>query len=289
MTLFDSTAILIVVAAALGYLNYRVFRLPHTVGLVVMGAVASLAVVAVGLAFPDAELGASMKGFLRGLDFQHQLMNGMLSFLIFAGALHVDFDALMQRRWMTLSLATVGVVVSAALIGVGFKALATLLGVEVPFRWCLVFGALISPTDPIAVMSVLKSARVPPALEASIAGESLFNDGIGIVVFSIALAAALGGEAFSFDHAAELFIAEAGGGAALGLVAGWIAYCAIKAIDEYNLELLITLALVMGGYALSEPLGVSGPVAMAVAGLFIGNRGTRFAMSDLSRGRVTQF
>jgi len=289
MDAFDAAAILIVLAAALGYLNHRVIGLPHTIGLVIMGAVASLAMVGADAVFPGAGMGASVRGFLGEIDFHDALMNGMLSFLLFAGALHVDLDALMRRRWTILALATVGVLTSTAIIGTVFQWLAAAAGFEIPFLWCLVFGALISPTDPVAVMSVLKSVKVPPTLEAKIAGESLFNDGVGIVLFSILVAAAAGGGDFSVGHAAELFVVEAVGGIVLGLAAGWIAYRAMKSIDEHNLEVLITLALVMGGYALAQALHVSGPVAMAVAGLLIGNHGARFAMSDQTRDHVTRF
>ena len=288
MDAFDAAAILIVLAAALGYLNHRVVGLPHTIGLVIMGAVASLAMVGADALFPGAGLGASVRAYLQGIDFHDALMNGMLSFLLFAGALHVDLDALLQRRWTILALATIGVLVSTAIVGTVFQWLAAAAGFDIPFLWCLVFGALISPTDPVAVMSVLKAVKVPPTLEAKIAGESLFNDGVGVVVFSILVAAAAGG-GFSVGHAAELFAVEAGGGAVLGLAAGWLAYRAMKSIDEHNLEVMITLALVMGGYALAQALHVSGPVAMAVAGLLIGNHGARFAMSDLTREHVTKF
>jgi CPA1 family monovalent cation:H+ antiporter len=285
----DAAALLVVLAAALGYLNYRLIGLPHTIGLMVMGAAASLGVLAVDALLPGAGLGEAARGFLAGIDFHAALMEGMLSFLLFAGALHVDLGHLLARRWAVLAMATVGVVVSTLVAGLGFKLLAVAFGIELPLLWCLVFGALISPTDPVAVLGILKSARVPPSLEAKVAGESLFNDGVGVVVFSILLAAALGAEAFSFTHAAELFAREALGGALFGLAVGWLAYRAMRSIDEHNLEVLITLALVMGGYALAHRLHVSGPVAMAVAGLLIGNHGTAYAMSETTAERLHGF
>ena len=289
MTPFDAAALLIVLAAGLGYANHKFVGLPHAIGLVIMGAVASLGVVLVDQIFPAWGLGDAVRDYLADIDFHDALMNGMLSFLLFAGALHVDLAALMSRRWTILVLATIGVLISTLIVAGAFWVLAGALGVGVPFAWCLVFGALISPTDPVAVMSVLKQARVPPALEAKVAGESLFNDGVGVVVFAILLSAAIGGEGISFGRAAELFVVEAGGGAVLGLGAGWLVYRSMKTIDDHNLEVMITLALVMGGYALAHALHVSGPVAMAVAGLFIGNHGTRFAMSARTREHVTTF
>jgi CPA1 family monovalent cation:H+ antiporter len=286
---FDVAAVLIVVAAVFGYLNHRLIRLPHTIGLTVMGALASLIVVAADAAIPGFGLGDAVRSFLRDIDFHTALMEGMLSFLLFAGALHVDLGMLLKRRWAVLVMATGGVLISTAVVGFGFKGLSLVLGLEVPFIWCLVFGALISPTDPVAVMGILKSAKVPETLEAKVAGESLFNDGVGVVVFSIVVAAALGAEEFSLAHAGELFAVEALGGAVLGLAVGWLGFKAMKGIDEHNLEVLITLAIVMGGYALAHAIHVSGPVAMAVAGLLIGNHGVRYAMSDATREHVTRF
>jgi CPA1 family monovalent cation:H+ antiporter len=285
----DAAALLVVLAAALGYLNHTLIGLPHTIGLTVMGAAASLGVLAVDSLIPGAGVGEAARGFLSGIDFQTALMEGMLSFLLFAGALHVDLGHLLARRWAVLAMATVGVGVSTLVVGLGFKLLTALFGIELPLVWCFVFGALISPTDPVAVLGILKSARVPATLEAKVAGESLFNDGVGVVVFSILLTAALGAEAFSVTHAGELFAREALGGALFGLAVGWLAYRAMRSIDEHNLELLITLALVMGGYALAQRLHVSGPVAMAVAGLLIGNHGTAYAMSENTAERLHTF
>jgi CPA1 family monovalent cation:H+ antiporter len=227
--------------------------------------------------------------FFASIDFRIALMDGMLAFLLFAGALHVDLSLILRRKWTILSLATIGVLISTVIVGFGFKGLSLLLGLDVPMLWCLVFGALISPTDPVAVLGILKSAKVPASLEAKVAGESLFNDGVGVVVFSILLAAALGAGEFSVLHAAELFLLEAVGGAVFGLALGWIGFVAMRGIDEHNLEVLITLALVMGGYALAQAVHISGPVAMAVAGLLIGNHGVSLAMSERTREHVLQF
>lgn len=289
MTILDAAAILVVLAAVLGYINYRLIGLPHTIGLTIMGAGASLLVIAVDVFVPGQGPGHAVREFIAGIDFSTALLDGMLSFLLFAGALHVDLGNLLQRKWAVGAMATVGVLISTAIVGVTFHALSGAFDLQVPFIWCLVFGALISPTDPVAVMGILKSAKVPATLEAKVAGESLFNDGVGVVVFAILLAAATGAEEFSLGHAAELFAVEAIGGAVFGAVLGWIAYRAMKSIDQHNLEVLITLALVMGGYALAHHLHLSGPVAMAVAGLIIGNHGTKFAMSERSREHVTQF
>ena len=288
-TPFEAAAVLVVIAAILGYVNYIWFRMPHTIGLTVMGAVASVVMIGLDAAAPSLGVGDAVRSFLRDIDFDDVLLDAMLSFLLFAGALHIDLDMLMKRRLAVLAMALFGVIISTFIVGFGFKLVTGLLGLDIPMVWCLVFGALISPTDPVAVLGILKSARVPPELEAKIGGESLFNDGVGVVVFAICLAAAVGGGEFSIAHALELFAIEALGGALLGLVIGWIGYRSMKAIDEHNLEVLISLAVVMGGYALALRLHVAGPIAMAVAGLLIGNFGTRFAMSDRTREHLTSF
>lgn len=286
---FDAAAILIVLAAALGYLNHRVFKLPSSVGLTIMGAVASLMVVGADYVLPSSNLSEIVTGFLTGLDFHTTLMDGMLSFLLFAGALHVDWSEMRRGRWPILILSTIGVLISTAIVGFGFLAITYLLGLQVPVIWCLVFGALISPTDPVAVMGVLKRAAVPPTLQATVAGESLFNDGVGVVVFAILLSIATGSEPFSLGHATIDFLQEAGGGVLLGLIVGWIAFRAMRSIDEYNVEVMISLAVVMGGYSLAHFIHVSGPVAMAVAGLLIGNHGVAEAMSDETQDYLLKF
>ena len=289
ITPLDAAAILIVLAASLGYLNHRFVGLPQSVGMTVMGALASLAVVGVDRMIPTSNMGEDLLAFIAGIDFQVTLMEGMLSFLLFAGALHVNWSEMRRGRWPIMVLSTVGVLISTVIVGGGFFLLTRTVALDLPFIWCLVFGALISPTDPVAVMSVLKRAHVGSTLQATVAGESLFNDGVGVVVFSILLATALSGDAFSVTHALELFFIEAGGGVILGLATGWIAFRAMQSIDEYNIEVLISLAVVMGGYALARQLHVSGPVAMAVAGLLIGNHGVAHAMSDTTRDYLIKF
>ena len=286
---FDAAAILIVLSAILGWINQRLLRLPGTVALTMMGAIASVIMVLIDHALPGSDLSGTVSRFLNGVDFHATLMDGMLSFLLFAGALHVDIDQLRKGRRQVAILATLGVITSTALVGLGFWGLTRSLGIEVPLIWCLVFGALISPTDPVAVMAVMKTARVPSGLQATIAGESLFNDGVGVVVFSILLATAVSGQSFSLIGAGELFLVEAVGGAVFGFVVGWIGYRAMKSIDDYSVEVMISLAVVMGGYSLASALHISGPVAMAVAGLLIGNRGVAEAMSDRTKDYLLKF
>lgn len=289
LTPFDAAAILIALAAVLGYINYRFLKLPSSIGLTVMGAIASLIVIAIDRFVPGADFARDIVRFIAGIDFHTTLMDGMLSFLLFAGALHVDWGEMQRGRWPIIVLSTIGVALSTALVGAGFLVLSRLVGFDVPAIWCFVFGALISPTDPVSVMGVLKRAKVSPALEATVAGESLFNDGVGVVIFAILLASAVSGEPFSIAHAAELFAVEAGGGVLLGLAIGYGAFRMMRSIDDYKVEVLISLAVVMGGYAIARPLHASGPVAMAVAGLIIGNAGVAHAMSPTTRDYLHKF
>ena len=289
LTPFDAAAILIVLAAVLGYLNHRFIRLPQSAGLTVMGMLASLIVVGLDRLLPSSRISGQIVRFIAGIDFHKTLMEGMLSFLLFAGALHVDWTEMRRGRWPILLLSTFCVLISTFLIGGAFYWLVAALGLPVPFVWCLVFGALISPTDPIAVMDVLRRTSVDPTLQATVAGESLFNDGIGVVVFTIILAVATGSEAFSVTNAASLFFVEAGGGVLLGLGVGWIGYRGMCSIDDYKIEVMISLAVVMGGYAIASWIGVSGPVAMAVAGLVIGTKGVAHAMSDETQDYLMKF
>ena len=291
MSLYDVAAILIGLSAVFGYLNHRFLRLPHTIGLVLIAMTASIAVILLDLSLPALRIGQEVTDLLARIDFHETLMRGMLSFMLFAAALHVDFTALADRKWAITALATVGTLISTFFIGTVMWALMNLFGIEMPYVWALVFGALISPTDPVAVLSIFKTVDVPAPLQAKIAGESLFNDGVGVVVFSILLAVAVGGEHGSLGplQIAELFLLEAGGGALLGLVAGYIGYRAMYSIDEYVLEIMITLALVMAAYSIAIAAEMSGPIAMVVAGLYIGNRGVRYAMSETTRQHLLNF
>ncbi|MBS0254453.1 MAG: sodium:proton antiporter [Proteobacteria bacterium] len=285
---FELAAVLVGLAAMAGYANHRLLRLPPAVGLTLIGALAALVLVAAGALFPAAGIIRLAEALLAGIDFPTTLMNGMLAFLLFAGALHVDWAAIGRARLAMVLLATAGVLISTALVGLGLAALAPWLGLDLPLPWALVFGALISPTDPVAVLAIVRRAAVPPALQALLAGESLFNDGVGVVVFGILLAMAVAGHGFDPQAALLAFGHEALGGGLFGLAAGWLACRAIRGIDHYPLEVLITLALVMGGYALAGRLGLSAPVAMAAAGLVVG-QGLAGATSATTRDYLLKF
>ncbi len=296
MSLLEIIALLIGVSAVGGLLNHRFLRLPHTIGLVVFALAASAIVVAIEFLNPGLGIQKTIADAIGEIDFQKALMEGMLSALLFAGAAHVDLSELAERKWSIGLMATVGVITSTFLVGGTIWAISQGLGFELPFIWALVFGALISPTDPVAVLSILKTVRVPRLLQAKIAGESLLNDGVGVVVFSILVVIATGvaghaGGSGEIDAAEilTLFAQEALGGAALGMIAGLIAYWLMRSIDEHNIEVMITIALVTGVYALALRLHASGPIAVVVAGLFIGNHGRRFAMSAKTREHVFQF
>jgi CPA1 family monovalent cation:H+ antiporter len=290
LSAFDLVAILLVLTAVFGWLNHVVIGLPHSIGLLVMGLVSSLILIGVEIALPDVSLYEDLRRLLRQIDFQEAVLNGMLAFLLFAGALHVNLAVLKSRAWAVGLMATVGVLISTSVVGVGFWWLSAVFGVAVPFAWALVFGALISPTDPVAVLSTLKSVSVPKTLEADMAGESLFNDGVGVVIFTVIVAiaaAATGG--VDVAEVGRLFVVEALGGAILGLISGYVAYRATRAIDDYPIETLISLALAMGTYALASKLHMSGPIAVVVAGILIGNRGPRDAMSDETQRHLFSF
>ena len=286
---FDAAAVVIVLAAVLSTLNARFTKLPQTIGLTLMGAALSILVIVVSKIFPFLGIRGWAHGFVASLDFKTTLLDGMLSFLLFAGALGIDLKAVRRGRWTILVLAVFGTLFSTALVGFGLKGLLMLTGQDLSLTWCLVFGALISPTDPVAVIAILKDAWLPPDLQATIAAESLFNDGVGVVIFSILLAAASGQGDMGLGKAAIMFAQEAGGGILAGLVVGAIAFVAMRATVDYVVEVLITLAVVTGGYAAAQALHVSGPVAMAVAGLIIGNHGFAYALSEEGEEYLVKF
>ncbi len=286
MTVFHLLAALTTLAALFAWINFRFIRLPMTIGLMVLALISSIVMVVLGRTgiIPIEPVSR----FVGAVDFNETVLNGMLGALLFAGALHVDVHRLLAQRGIVLALATFGVVFSTVVVALVGQWLFALVGLVVPLPWMFLFGALIAPTDPIAVGAILRRAGVPPDLEATIAGESLFNDGVGVVLFVLLLDLVSGGE-FTLAAAGHLFLVEAIGGLVYGAVIGWIVYRMLRAVDHYQVEILLTLALVTGGYALAEVFHVSGPLAMVVAGLLIGSRGRRLAMSDTTRNRLDQF
>jgi len=287
MELFEMAAGLITLAALFSYVNERWFKLPTTIGLMLIALVCSTVLILLGLFVPAVT--ARAEAVIGAIDFNETVMHGMLGFLLFAGALHINLNDLAKQKWLIAGLASVGVAVSTVVVGVLAWCVFRVLGVDVRFIYCLLFGALISPTDPIAVLAILKQAGAPKGLEIKIAGESLFNDGVGVVIFLGIWEIATGEFGFDVGHLAALFLQEAVGGALLGLGLGYLAYRMLKRIDNYSVEILISLALAAGGYALADALHVSGPIAMVVAGLLIGNHGRAFALSPRSCEHLDTF
>ena len=283
-SLFDLFAVLLVLVAAFGWLNVMYLHLPSNIGLLLFGVLSSVILLSVNFVFPGAGLLAGVGGVLEKIDFYDVLMHGVLGFLLFAGAMHVDWKRLQRRLGPVAMLATVGVLISTFAVGFGFWQLTRLFGFDIGLAWALVFGALISPTDPVAVLSLLKSARVPELLKTEMAGEALLNDGVGVVLFTILLAVASRGDAhLSIPVAVSMFLLEAFGGVVVGLATGYVAYRAMRAVNEYVVEVFISLALVAGTYALAGWLHTSGPIAVVAAGLLIGERGPTDAMSETTQ------
>jgi CPA1 family monovalent cation:H+ antiporter len=287
--MLEITATCLVLTALLAYLNFRFIHLPITIGVMITALLLSLGIILLDLIGVDFGLHHKMENMLRAIDFSNVLMQGMLSFLLFAGALHIDLSELRAYRWQVLVLAVFSTLVSTFIVGLAAWYVLPYLGISLPLLYCLLFGALISPTDPIAVMGILKSAGIPKNLELVISGESLFNDGVGVVIFSILMSMLLVGEAPSFHEGLGLLMHEAGGGLLYGLLIGYITFYLLRSIDNYQVEVMITLAAVMGGYVMASKLHVSGPLAMVVAGLVVGNHGRELAMSDTTRLYVDMF
>jgi len=288
MEILNIVAILLTLSAVFSYVNHRFIQLPTAIGIMLIALVLSLLLLMTGeLGLFDVSQQA--RYLINSIDFQTTLINGMLSFLLFAGALHINLNELSKQKWVILILATVGVISSTFIIGGMSWIILTALELQVSFIYCLLFGALISPTDPIAVLGILKTVGVPKSLEIKISGESLFNDGVAVVVFLVLLGVATGESEATASSIGSLFIQEAIGGAVFGLIAGGICFYMLRTVNNYQVEILLTLALVMGGYALATTLHVSGPIAMVVAGLLIGNHGRKLAMSESTRDHLDTF
>ena len=288
LSVLDISAIFLSITALLAYINKRFIGLPTTIGVMVISLVLSILAIFLGFLGFD-ELFDYEVSLLDQLDFTEVLLDGMLSMLLFAGALHVNIGDLRRYKLPIGILACLGTIVSAVLIAGAIYLVLPLLGFELSFIWCLLFGALISPTDPIAVMGILASAGAPKSLETVIAGESLFNDGIGVVIFVILLGILASGDIPTAGHIGHSLLVEAGGGILFGIILGAILYYLLKSIDSYQEEVLLTLAGVLGGYALASHYHLSGPLAMVMMGLMLGNQGRAYAMSDQTRHYVDLF
>jgi len=288
-TLLNISAILLAFAAFFGWLNTMYLKLPMTIGLMLIALVASLCVAGIDAAF-GLGYAEQASAALERIDFHDSLMIGMLHLLLFAGALHTDLESLLRHKWHILLMATLGVVLSTFFIGLAAWLLLGALGYAVPLIWCLVFGSLISPTDPVAVLSIIRTLTVPKTLQTKIAGESLFNDGIGVVVFLALLGIATSPTGHvSPSEIGVLLFEEVVIGVGIGLALGYVAFLAMRRIDDYVVEVIISLALVMGIYALCSWVHASGPLGVVIAGLLIGNQGSRLAMSDVTRKHLVMF
>ncbi len=287
MPFYELFSILILLSAIFSYVNFKVLKLPQTIGVMVLALLTSILIDLAGPFIPSL---GSVGHMVTGLDFNTLVMKVMLGFLLFAGGFHIDADCLRQQGLPVITLAIFGTILSAFFVGGLSWYVFQLFGVSMPFIHCLLFGAIISPTDPIAALGILRTAKIPYSLELKIAGESLFNDGVAIVIFiSVSELEASGGQAFSFGRIVELFAREAGGGILYGLLLGYSGYLILKTIDNYKVEILITLAIVMAGYALADILHVSGPLAMVIAGIITGNKGRKDAMSNQTKDYLSKF
>ncbi len=288
MSLFVIITILVVITAVFAYLNTRFLKLPETIGMMIIALIFSLCLISAGTVFPSVSEFATR--FITSIDFSKVLLDIMLSFLLFAGALHTDNSMLKAKRRPITVFAVLGVLLSAFLVGSLLYLFLQLFLTPVDFLYCLLFGALVAPTDPIAVLGILTKAGAPKDIEITIVGESLFNDGIGVVVFLFLLEViTMGTENLSFGDTTLLLVKEIGGGILFGWLLGLIGYRMMKKIDHYQSEILITLAIVMGGYTLAQSLHLSGPLAMVVAGLFTGSRSKGDAMSDTTELYIYRF
>lgn len=286
--IYNLITLIIVLAAVFGYINFRFLKLPGTIGIMLISIVASLAIVVVGRFNPD--FFKATTDIISTIDFHTALMKVMLSFLLFAGAIHIDLNLLKKEGVSVVTFSTIGVIISTFIVAGLFYGAARLFGLPINFMPCFLFGALISPTDPIAVLGILKNAKIPDTLEMKISGESLFNDGVAVVVFiTIAEIINAGIENTTALQVGWLFIKEAGGGVLFGVALGYTGFWALRSIDNYIVEVLITLAIVMGGYLLADYLHISGPLAMVAAGIITGNKSREKGMSDVTRDYIDKF
>lgn len=289
MELYYTFSVLIVLASLFAYWNVRFLKLPGTIGIMIIAIVVSIGIRLVGNQyFPETTL--HFFELIKEFDFNEILMGAMLNFLLFAGALHINISDLQEYRWQILTYASVSVVLSAFIISGLLYFMAPILGIQIPYIYCLLFGTLISPTDPIVVLGILKEAKVPKMIETKITGESLFNDGVAVVMFAVVLKIATD-HTFVADvpSISKLFLLEAGGGILLGALLGFSASNLMKKIDDYQVSVLITLAIVMGGFLVAKALHFSSPLAMVIAGLIIGNYGKKVAMSETTRDYLSKF
>jgi CPA1 family monovalent cation:H+ antiporter len=287
MDLFHLFSILIVLSAGFAYINFRYLKLPNAIGLMLVSLLFSFLILILGHYFPTFKESVALK--MDTINFSEILLEGMLSFMLFAGAIHIKFKDLNNEKLSILLFSTISVLISTFIIGFASYYLLTFIGTDVKLIHAMLFGALISPTDPIAVLSILKSAGVSKSLETKIAGESLFNDGVAVVVFITILKLAQPGANLEVSSILLLFGQEAVGGLLLGLAVGYLGYKLIASIDHYQVEVLITLAVVMGGYTFAHYIHVSGPLAMVAAGLIIGNQGKKLGMSDVTAEYIDKF
>lgn len=288
MQIYHYFTVIIILAAAFGYFNKRFLKLPRTIGVMIIALLTSLGIVLTASSFPD--LFVQTKKMILSIDFYTILMDIMLSFLLFAGSIHIKLNDIKSERAPIIAFSTIGVVISTIIVGGLMYFLLQAFSLDVSLIHCLLFGALISPTDPIAVLGILKTANIPKSLETKISGESLFNDGVAVVLFvAIYEISQVGFANMGLGDIALLFLKEAGGGMLLGTLLGSVGTYILKTIDDYSVEVMVTLAIVMGGYWLASSLHISGPLAMVVAGIFIGNRGREVGMSSITEEYIDKF
>ncbi|MEO7393990.1 MAG: sodium:proton antiporter [Chitinophagaceae bacterium] len=288
MQVYNLITIIIVLTAVFSYINFKFLKLPATIGIMIISIIASLGVVGIGFFSPD--FFKQTTDIIKAIDFHTALMKVMLSFLLFAGAIHIDINKLKKESVSIITFSTVGVLLSTFIVAALLFVVSKWFGFSIDFIYCLLFGALISPTDPIAVLGILKQSKIPPSLEMKISGESLFNDGVAVVVFiTIFEIINVGIENVTALEIGWLFIKEAGGGILLGGLLGYIGFYILRSINNYVIEVLVTLAIVMGGYLVAEYLHISGPLAMVVAGIITGNKSREQGMSDVTRDYIDKF